>query len=499
MAQDTATGEAPAFEATTFETVVGLEVHVQLATETKIFCRCPNRFGGEPNSRVCPVCLGYPGTLPVLNPRAVELAARLAVALGCRLHARSVFARKNYFYPDLPKGYQISQFQEPLAEWGALPLASVPRRIEIRRLHLEEDAGKLLHETPGGGILPGESLVDFNRCGVPLVEIVTEPEMKSAAEAQDFMQSMHQVLLYTGVSDANLEEGSLRCDANVSLRRRGDQTLGSKVEVKNLNSFRHLARAIEYEVERQTALLESGQAVVSETRSFDAGSGTTRTLRSKEEAHDYRYFPEPDLPVLVLDEARLAAIGASLPELPWELRERLGRQYGLDAEESALLAAHRELAAYFEEVVAHSPRSVRAAANWVRTEVLRELHRRGIEARAAPSPRRLGRLIEMIDEKLLSSTGAKQVFLELWDSGEEPEAASARLGLLQVRDADRLRAWVDEVVAEHGAAVAQLQGGEAKVLGFLVGQVMRRSAGSADPVAVRRQLEELLLVAPRST
>jgi aspartyl-tRNA(Asn)/glutamyl-tRNA(Gln) amidotransferase subunit B len=485
--------------AATYETVVGLEVHVQLATETKIFCRCPNRFGGEPNSRVCPVCLGYPGTLPVLNPRAVELAARLAAALGCRTHARSVFARKNYFYPDLPKGYQISQFQEPLAEWGALPLANSSRRISIRRLHLEEDAGKLLHETPGGGILPGESLVDFNRCGVPLVEIVTEPEMTCAAEAQDFMQSMHLVLLYTGVSDANLEEGSLRCDANVSLRRRGDSLLGSKVEVKNLNSFRHLARAIEYEVERQTALLEGGQAVVSETRSFDAGSSTTRTLRSKEEAHDYRYFPEPDLPPLVLDETDLAAIAAALPELPWQLRDRFVEQYALDAEDAALFAAHRDLAAYFEEVVARAPGNVRAVANWVRTEVLRELHRRGVGAGAAPAPARLARLIAMVDEKRLSSTGAKQVFLELWNGDEEPEAASTRLGLLQVRDADRLRAWVEAVVAEHPAALAQLQGGEGKVLGFLVGQVMRRSGGSADPVAVRRQIEELVLAAPRAT
>jgi aspartyl-tRNA(Asn)/glutamyl-tRNA(Gln) amidotransferase subunit B len=320
--------------------------------------------------------------------------------------------------------------------------------------------------------------------------------MQSAADAQDFMQSMHQLLLYTGVSDANLEEGSLRCDANVSLRRRGAVALGSKVEIKNLNSFRHLARAIEHEVERQAALLDAGREVVSETRSFDANTGTTRTLRTKEEAHDYRYFPDPDLPVLLLDESRLAEIASALPELPWLLRERLEREHGLDAEESALLASQRELALYFEQVAANGV-SAHAAANWVRTEVLRELHRRGVSPAGAPPPGRLARLIAMVDDGRLSSTGAKQVFLELWDGDEDPETASARLGLLQVRDADRLRTWVEAVMAEHPAAVAQLQGGEGKVLGFLVGQVMRRSAGSADPVAVRRQLEELVLAAPR--
>jgi aspartyl-tRNA(Asn)/glutamyl-tRNA(Gln) amidotransferase subunit B len=482
----------------TYDTVVGLEVHVQLATATKIFCRCPNAFGGEPNSRVCPVCLGYPGTLPVLNPRAVELAATLALALGCRVHRRSVFARKNYFYPDLPKGYQISQFQEPLAERGSLPLAGFDRSVTIRRLHLEEDAGKLLHETPGGGILPGESLVDFNRCGVPLVEIVTEPELRNGAEAQDFMQSMHLVLVYTGVSDANLEEGSLRCDANVSLRRSGERELGSKVEIKNLNSFRHLARAVEYEVERQSALLDAGREVESETRSFDASTGTTRTLRSKEEAHDYRYFPEPDLKPLWLDAERLAELSSELPELPWQRRERLQREHGLDAEEAEFFVAHRALAHYFEEVAARVPAHERAAANWVRTEVQRELHLRGCGVEAAPAPARLGRLIEMVDAKLLSSTGAKQVFAALWDGDDDPEAVSARLGLLQVRDEEQLGRWVAEVVAEHAAAVAQLQAGESKVLGFLVGQVMKRSAGRADPVLVRRQLEELLAAAPRS-
>ncbi|HYX25363.1 MAG TPA: Asp-tRNA(Asn)/Glu-tRNA(Gln) amidotransferase subunit GatB, partial [Thermoanaerobaculia bacterium] len=288
-----------------YEAVIGLEVHVQLLTETKMFCRCPNRFGAPQNTLVCPVCLGYPGTLPVPNRHAVDLAAKLALALECEVHPASVFARKNYFYPDLPKGYQISQFDQPLAEGGRLPLAQHDKTVRLERLHLEEDAGKLLHEAPGGGALPGQSLVDFNRCGVPLVEIVSRPDMASAAEAQDYLQTLHQLLLYTGTSDGNMEEGSLRCDANVSVRVRGETKLGTKAEVKNVNSFRNVARAVEHEIERQVAVLESGGRVVQETRSFDADSGLTRLLRSKEEAHDYRYFPEPDLPPLILAAERI--------------------------------------------------------------------------------------------------------------------------------------------------------------------------------------------------
>ncbi|HEV7785253.1 MAG TPA: Asp-tRNA(Asn)/Glu-tRNA(Gln) amidotransferase subunit GatB, partial [Thermoanaerobaculia bacterium] len=291
-----------------YEAVIGLEVHVQLLTETKMFCRCPNRFGAAPNTLCCPVCLGLPGTLPVPNRHAVDLAAKLALALGCTVHPASVFARKNYFYPDLPKGYQISQFDKPLAEGGRVPLAQHDKVVSLERLHLEEDAGKLLHEAPGGGALPGESLVDFNRCGVPLVEIVSRPDMASAAEAQDYLLTLHQLLLYTGTSDGNMEEGSLRCDANVSVRRKGETKLGTKAEVKNLNSFKNVARAVEHEIERQIALLEAGGRVVQETRGFDAATGETRAQRSKEEAHDYRYFPEPDLPPVRVDEARIARI-----------------------------------------------------------------------------------------------------------------------------------------------------------------------------------------------
>src|SRR5947199_4689195 len=348
-----------------YEAVIGLEVHVQLLTASKMFCRCPNRFGAAPNTLVCPVCLGYPGTLPVANRHAVDLAVKLALALGCEVRPHSVFARKNYFYPDLPKGYQISQYDRPLAEDGSLPLTLAEKRVRIERLHMEEDAGKLLHEAPGGGALPGQSLVDFNRCGVPLVEIVSRPDMASAAEAQDYLQTLHQLLLYTETSDGNMEEGSLRCDANVSVRRRGETRLGTKTEVKNVNSFRNVARAIEHEIERQTAILESGGRVMQETRSFNADTGTTKLMRSKEEAHDYRYFPEPDLPPLVVAPERVAEIRAALPGLPWQRRASLVSRYGLPAADAQVLTGSRELADYYEAGVAALPRNPKGIANGV--------------------------------------------------------------------------------------------------------------------------------------
>ncbi len=445
-----------------WEAVIGLEVHVQLKTETKLFCRCPNRFGAPPNSLVCPICLGYPGTLPVPNGRAVDLAVTLALALGARVEERSVFARKNYFYPDLPKGYQISQFDRPLARGGELPLTQHERRVRIHRLHLEEDAGKLLHEAPGGVALSGKSLVDFNRCGVPLVEIVSEPDLRTAAEAQDYLQTLHQVLLYTGTSDGNMEEGSLRCDANVSVRRPGD-ALGTKTEVKNLNSFRFVARAIEYEIERQVEVLEAGGAVAQETRGFDAERGVTRSLRAKEEAHDYRYFPEPDLHPLVLAAERIAALAAALPELPWRKRARLGAAYGLPAEEAQVLAASRELADYFEAAAAAHPRNPRGVANWVRTSVLGTLKERRASLAQAVAPARLGALVRLVDEGRLSSSAAKEVLAAIWDGGEEPGAAIERLGLGQISDETELRRWVEEVVAASPAQVAQYRAGKQQV------------------------------------
>ena len=475
-----------------YDAVIGLEVHVHLKTRTKIFCRCLNRFGCGPNTLICPVCVGYPGCLPVLNREAVNLAIHVALALGCKVHETSVFARKNYFYADLPKGYQISQFDRPLAEGGSLPLSQSDKRVSIHRLHLEEDAGKLLHETPGGGDLPGQSLVDFNRCGVPLVEIVSEPDMSSAAEAQDYLQTLHQVLLYTGTSDGNMEEGSLRCDANISIRPSGARTLGTKVEVKNLNSFRNLAKAVDYEIERQTGRVESGHNVVQETRSFDAALGVTRPMRSKEEAHDYRYFPEPDLPPLVLSTERIEQARGTLSELPWERCDRFCAQYALSREDARLLTTTPELAAYYEEAVANHVSNPKGVANWVMTEVLRELKVHRAAVSEALPPERLAALVRLVDEGALSGRGAKEVFASIWGTEESPQAATERLGLAQVRDSAEIGSWVREVIAEYPGPVEQYLEGKTKTMGFLVGKVMRRSSGRADPRQAQDQLRRSL-------
>ncbi|MEO7795365.1 MAG: Asp-tRNA(Asn)/Glu-tRNA(Gln) amidotransferase subunit GatB [Thermoanaerobaculia bacterium] len=468
-----------------WEPVIGLEVHVHLRTRSKIFCRCENRFGAEPNTLVCPVCLGYPGTLPVLNGHAVDLAATLALALGCELRETSIFARKNYFYADLPKGYQISQFDRPLAEHGTLPLTDHPRSVRVHRLHLEEDAGKLLHEWPGGGPLDGVSLVDFNRCGVPLVEIVSEPEIASAAEAEDYLRSLHRVLMFTGASDGNLEEGSLRCDANVSIKRREATRLGTKVEVKNLNSFKNVARAIEYEIARQSALLEDGRAVAQETRGFDATSGRTRPLRGKEAAHDYRYFPDPDLPPLHLAPARISALRAALPEMPWARRERLTTRFGLAEADARDLVAERGLADYFEAVVAAAPTLPRAAANWVRNDLVRELKERQAGLAQAIAPERLAEILTLVEDGALSSSGARELLRAIWETGESAAAATARLGLGQVRDESQLVAWVAEVLKASPLQVAQYRAGKTQVIGYLVGQVMKLSTGRAEPQRIQ--------------
>jgi len=475
-----------------YEAVIGLEVHVQLLTGTKMFCRCPNRFGAAPNTLVCPVCLGYPGTLPVPNHQAVDLAVRLALALGFEVRETSVFARKNYFYPDLPKGYQISQFDRPLAENGLVPLAQSDKQVRVERLHLEEDAGKLLHEAPGGGALPGQSLVDFNRCGVPLVEIVSRPDMSSAAEAQDYLQTLHQLLLYTQTSDGNMEEGSLRCDANVSVRRRGETALGTKAEVKNLNSFRNVARAIEHEIERQIALIESGGRVAQETRSFDAATGATRLMRSKEEAHDYRYFPDPDLPPLVVTAERREAIRAALPELPWQRRARLAAQYGLPAADAQVLTASRELADYYEAAAAALPDNPKGIANWVQGEVLRDVKERKVELGGTITPERLAGLVAMVDAGKISNSAAKEVFAAVAPTGDDPAAAVERLGLAQVSDSSQIERWIDEVIEQNPAQVAQYRAGKVQIAGFLVGQVMKLSGGRAEPKIVQQLMRQAL-------
>ena len=475
-----------------YEPVIGLEVHCQLLTRSKLFCGCANRFGAPPNTLVCEVCLGLPGALPVLNQRAVTLAARAALALGCQVHATSVFERKNYFYPDLPKGYQISQYQAPLATDGALEIATAdgPRRVRIARLHMEEDAGKLLHE--GFPWSDEKSGVDLNRAGVPLVEIVTEPDLRSAEEAHAYLSALRALLLYAEVSDVNMEEGSLRCDANVSVRPRGEQKLGTRAEVKNLNSFRHVARAIDYEVTRQVALLESSRAVVQETRLWNEGRGETALLRSKEDAHDYRYFPEPDLRPLAVSPEWLAEVRASLPELPAARRRRFVAEFGLPDYDAGVLTQERELAAYFE-TVARDSGNPKAASNWVMTELLRKLKEDARPLAAAPmKPSALAALIQLVGKGTISGKIAKDVFEKMWASGEPASVIVEREGLAQLDDAGALQAAVAEVVAASPDQVASYRGGKAAALGWFVGQVMKKTGGRANPQAVNALLKKAL-------
>jgi len=469
-----------------WETVIGLEVHVQLLTKSKMFCGCPNRFGAEPNTIVCPVCLGLPGALPVPNAQAIRLAVQAALALGCTINERSVFARKNYFYPDLPKGYQISQYDQPLATGGVLHCDSPDRGrigIGITRLHLEEDAGKLLHDR-----FPGLTAVDLNRAGTPLVEIVSEPDLRSPAEARAYLTALKQVLLYTEVSDCNMEQGSLRVDANISLRPAGSTTLGTKAEVKNMNSFANVERALEAERVRQTAILESGGRVEQVTMLFNAATGEVKPMRSKEESHDYRYFPDPDLPPLVLTPRWMAEQQASLPELPEAKRERLATQYGISAYDAKVVAAERPLADYFEAVVAAGAEG-KTAANWVMGEVLSGYNTTG---RFEVEPARLAGLIELVKDGVVSLQAAKRVYTELPGSSEAPRAVAERLGLIQVGDVDALGRWVDEVLAACPGEVERFRAGESKLLGFFVGQVMKKSQGKADPKGVQPVLLEKL-------
>ncbi len=472
-----------------YEPVLGLEIHIQLKTHSKLFCPCENRSGGDPNSRICPICLGHPGTLPSLNRAAVELAIKLALALEAEVQPVSRFARKNYFYPDLPKGYQISQYEEPLAVGGFLPLLSSGKPVPLRRLHLEEDAGKLLHELPGGGALPGLSLVDYNRCGVPLVEMVTEPALRSSAEADELLRTLQALLLALDVSEASLEDGSLRCDANISLRPRGAATLGTKCEIKNLNSFRHLVRAIESEVIRQQQILEAGQTVAQETRGFDVERGQTFPMRSKEEADDYRYFPEPDLRPLLLEPSWVEELRKDLPERPWERQTRYATAYGLEPELARDLALDFELATYLDRLLQSSSVSPRTAAHWVRGELVASVRARKVAITAAPPPARMGEVLELLESGAISGPAAKTLWNALWDDLAPARELAGRLGLLQERDPALLEAWVEEVLREHPRQLQELRSGKEKVLGFFVGRVLQRSAGKADPKAVRERLQ----------
>jgi aspartyl-tRNA(Asn)/glutamyl-tRNA(Gln) amidotransferase subunit B len=461
----------------TWETVIGLEVHVQLATRTKMFCGCATSYGEAPNTVVCPVCLGLPGALPVPNAEAVRLGTLGAMALGCTIHPTSVFARKNYFYPDLPKGYQISQFDKPLATDGRFEIVSPDRgalTVSITRLHLEEDAGKSLHDR-----IPGHTAVDLNRAGTPLAEIVGGPDLRSPAEARAYLVTLRQLLVYAGVSECSMEKGSLRVDANLSVRRPG-APLGTKTEVKNMNSFANVERALEAERERQVALLESGQQVRQVTLTFNAATGAVKPLRSKEDAHDYRYFPDPDLPPLVLSPDWIAERAAELPELPAARRARYAA-LGLPEYDVGVLTQEPEVASYYESLLA-TGLEPKVASNWVLGEVLSDFNARGT---FAVNPPRLASLVTMVADGTVSLQAAKRVYAELASRDGEPREIAERLGVVQVRDSGALEGWVEEVLAAHPGEVERYRGGEAKLIGFFVGQVMKRSGGKADPKAIQ--------------
>ncbi|MHB8247517.1 MAG: Asp-tRNA(Asn)/Glu-tRNA(Gln) amidotransferase subunit GatB [Acidithiobacillus sp.] len=471
-----------------WEVVIGLEVHAQLNTASKIFCGCPTAFGAAPNTQTCPVCLALPGALPVLNAAAVDKAIALGLAVNAQINRRSVFARKNYFYPDLPKGYQISQYELPIVGKGTLTIALPDGReklVGITRAHLEEDAGKSLHEA-----FSGQTGIDLNRAGTPLLEIVSEPDMRSPAEAVAYLKKLHALVRYLDVCDGNMQEGSFRCDANVSLRRPG-APFGTRAEVKNLNSFRFLEKAIEYEMERQRDILENGGKIIQETRLFDANKGETRSMRSKEEANDYRYFPDPDLLPLVFDEARIAAVRAALPELPDAKRDRFMQQYGLPAYDAGVLTASRAVADYYETVAVGV--DAKMAANWVMGDLLGALNKAGLEMEGCPvAAEKLRILLQRIGDQTISGKIAKDIFELIFAEGGEVDAIIDSRGLRQITDSGAIAGLIDEIIAANPQQVADYRGGKDKLLAFFVGQVMKASKGKANPDQVNALLREKL-------
>jgi len=469
-----------------YEAVIGLEVHAQLLTRTKAFCACPTTYGAPPNTQTCPVCLGLPGALPVLNGEAVRLAVRTALALSCSLRERSRFARKNYFYPDLPKGYQISQYDEPFSERGHLEIESEghAKRVGITRVHMEEDAGKSVHH---GAV----SVVDLNRSGVPLVEIVGDPDLRSAAEAADYLRKLRDILVFIGVNDGNLEEGSFRCDANVSIRPFGDPKLGTRVELKNINSFRFVERALSHEIERQAGVLESGGRVVQETRGWNEDEGKTFNMRSKEEAQDYRYFPDPDLPPLVLEEEFVAEIRRTMPELPREKRKRFTNEMGLGAYAAQVLTGHPRVAAFFEEAATLHGQATKVA-NFVQSEVLRDVQTHGLTASIPVTATQVAALLQLVDQGTISGKQAKDVYSKIAGTGRAPADVVADLGMRQVSDVDTLEAICRRLIAENPKQAEQLRAGKANLLGFFVGQVMKETKGAANPQLVNDVLKKLL-------
>ncbi|WP_419787615.1 Asp-tRNA(Asn)/Glu-tRNA(Gln) amidotransferase subunit GatB [Pseudodesulfovibrio sp.] len=473
-----------------YETVIGLEVHAQLKTKTKIFCSCSTKFGNDPNENVCAVCSGMPGVLPVLNEKVAEYATKMGLATNCEINRKSVFARKNYFYPDLPKGYQISQFELPICEHGHVDIevGGEKKRIGLTRIHMEEDAGKNIHSAADNA-----SFVDLNRTGVPLIEIVSEPDMRSAEEAVAYLKELRSILLYLGICDGNMEEGSFRCDANVSIRPFGQEEFGTRAELKNLNSFKHIQKAIEYEVERQIDLVEDGEAVIQETRLYNVDKGTTHSMRGKEEAHDYRYFPDPDLVPLVLEEAWVEKWKSELPELPHDKRVRFMDVYGLADYDADLIAGDRAVAEYFEATAKAYSGEVKKAANWVVGDLLPYCHETGVSAEACKlTPEKLAVLLKLVDDGTISVKIGKDVFRDLCESGADPAEHVKAKGLVQVSDTGELEGMVDKVLADNPSEVEAYKGGKTKLMGFFMGQVMRMSKGQANPGIVTQLIQKKL-------
>jgi len=472
-----------------YETVIGLEVHAELSTKTKIFCSCSTEFGAPPNTHTCPVCLGHPGILPVTNKQAVEYAITAALALNCEISTLTKFDRKNYFYPDLPKAYQISQFDKPVGKngWIDIEVEGKKKRIRINRVHLEEDAGKSNHGEIGEG-----TLLDFNRVGVPLIEVVSEADMRSPEEAKAYLEKLKAIIQYTGVSDVKMEEGSLRCDANISLRPEGQEEFGTKTELKNMNTFKGVQRALEYEVSRQTEVLASGNEVVQETLRWNEEQGTTITMRSKEEAHDYRYFPDPDLLDIYIDEKWIDRLRSELPELPDARKARYIELYGLSSYDADVLTSSKDLAEFFDSTLNYSS-DAKAIANWIMGDLLRYLNENNIEIKNSKvTPKSLGELLSLIEDGTISGKIAKTIFKELIETGKEPKAIVEEKGLVQISDEGEIAKVVESVIANNPESVEDYHNGKEKAIGFLVGQVMKETKGKANPQLVNKLIKEKL-------